>query len=126
MDFQKTKEITKKETDIVTKEEFAKIIEQERVNSLIEFEQSVKQEEEELKQKKDPCELYHSLRGKKEHPLYRTSNSVYGGKKPTQGVSNKWFGRDGDFTNTFCGTMYKDNSLNTSKTRSLTIQDPNF
>jgi hypothetical protein len=42
--------------------------------------------------------MYKLLRGKK-HPLYQTTNSTYGNKKPTQLNKHlKWYGHNGNFT----------------------------
>ncbi|KAL0235044.1 hypothetical protein GEMRC1_001626 [Eukaryota sp. GEM-RC1] len=52
---------------------------------------------------------------KQPHPLYRTANSSYGSCKPTvHSMPLCWSGRKGDFTQTFNGCTFFNNSLNTS------------
>lgn len=53
-----------------------------------------------------------------EHPVYTTSNNIYGSKLPVQPqMPNSYHGLNGRFTNAFAGP-YKAASLNVGKTRS--------
>eukprot|EP00873_Tetraselmis_striata_P044706 jgi/Tetstr1/464970/TSEL_009703.t1 len=55
---------------------------------------------------------------KQEHPVYTTSNNIYGAKVPVQPqMPNSYHGLNGRFTNAFAGP-YKAASLNVGKTRS--------
>lgn len=55
---------------------------------------------------------------RKQHPVYTTSNNVYGAKKPQEfDMPGTWSGIQGAFTNTFPGP-YKNASLVTATTRS--------
>mmetsp|Transcript_19282 Transcript_19282/g.53765 ORF Transcript_19282/g.53765 Transcript_19282/m.53765 type:complete len:441 (+) Transcript_19282:139-1461(+) len=55
---------------------------------------------------------------KKEHPVFTTTNNMYGAKAPTQPqLANSYFGSNGRFTKTFASN-FKNDSLNCGKARS--------
>src|SRR5689334_13928112 len=59
------------------------------------------------------------------HPLYKTSNSIYGVKEREEiHEPKKYHGTNGAFTKEFVGGMYRDHSLNTNRTRNLVLPDP--
>jgi hypothetical protein len=61
------------------------------------------------------------------HPLYRTSNAVYGQKEASEiHLPKTYHGTNGGFTKEFVGGMYRDHSLNCNKTRSAVLPDPSF
>jgi hypothetical protein len=61
------------------------------------------------------------------HPLYRTTNSVYGSKKVSElHRPLQYHGQNGAFTKEFVGGMYRNHSLNTNRTRNSSLPDPSF
>ncbi|EFC42877.1 predicted protein [Naegleria gruberi] len=72
-------------------------------------------------------QLYQARKEKGNNPLYQTSNASYGSKplkdvhKPTE-----YFGSSHSFSKEFVGGMFRNQSLNTNRTRNIAMPDPSF
>jgi len=56
---------------------------------------------------------------KRQHPLYMTSNNMYGARIPVaQEMPTEFHGRINGFSDTFTGGMYRDFGLNTASNKS--------